>query len=239
MTVLDRHRFSIVGVLIAFFLIALVVLVVTFARDRGPTLSSDVLADCAWQTNCWHKDYYEAFVHDGLVKGRTNEGSLFGWIAYRIEAISTQELFTFFSILFSVLVFLAGLQYGRCQDRRAHTLEVIMGIFNSDALAAANVRLSAINLEVTSGERTLDGSISGDDDAAIITMLDYYEFICQGVFEGALSAHTVREVRGGAMRSTYETCRIYINDRRASLKRDRLYWAIEQFVKREIGNKPY
>lgn len=41
------------------------------------------------------------------------------------------------------------------------------------------------------------------------------------------------------MRSTYETCRIYINDRRASLKRDRLYWAIEQFVNREIGDKPY
>ena len=239
MTLFDRHRFSIVGLTIACVLILLVVGVTWFPRDNGEVLSSDVIADCAWQTSCWHKDYYETFVHDGLVKGSRSEGSLFGWIAYRIEAISTQELFTFFSILFSVLVFLAGLQYGRMQDRRAHTLEVIMGIFNSEALAAANVRLSAINLEVRSGARTLDGSVSGDDDAAIITMLDYYEFICQGVIEGALSAHTVREVRGGAMRSTYETCRTYIQDRRRSLSRERLYWAIENFVTNDIRDRDF
>ena len=114
-----------------------------------------------------------------------------------------------------------------------------MGIFQSDALAAANVRLAEINLEVESGVRALDGSVSGEDDAAIITMLDYYEFICQGVLEGSLSGRAVCQVRGGAIRTTYNTCERYIADRRDSLRRPRLYWAMERFVIDVIRDRDY
>lgn len=219
--------------------VALVLLIVLLRRESAPPLSSDLIADCVWQTSCWHEDYYDAFVRDGLIRGLPSEGDLIGLISYRIEAISTQDLFTFFTIIFSVLIFLAGLQYGRLQDRRAHTLDVVMGIFQSDALATANVRLAEINLEVESGDRTLDGSVSGEDDAAIITLLDYYEFICQGVLEGSLSSRAVKEVRGGAMRTTYNACERYIADRRDSLSRPRLYWALERFVKNTIRDRDY
>lgn len=219
-------------------LAALGLFLFTFLRPwERVELSADQIASCVWQTSCWHEQYYEAFVRDGLIDGMPSEGDLIGLIAYRIEAISTQDLFTFFTILFSVLVFLAGLQYGRMQDRRAHTLDVVMGIFHADSLANANVKLSRINLDVKEHGRTLDGSISGEDDAAIITILDYYEFICQGVFEGSLSRRAVRDVRGGAMRTTYEACQQYISDRRESLERPRLYWALERFVKDVVRDK--
>ena len=41
------------------------------------------------------------------------------------------------------------------------------------------------------------------------------------------------------MRSTYETCRTYIQDRRRSLSRERLYWAIENFVTNDIRDRDF
>lgn len=195
------------------------------------------IAGCAWQTACWHDDYYAAFVNDGLIADRPSEGNFLGWIAYRVDAISTQDLFTFFSILFSVMVFLAGLQFGRFQQRREHTLDVMMGVFTSDSLAEANVRMAEMNLQVASGALALDGSASGDTDKTLIVVLDYYEFVCQGIFEGSLSGGAVAKVRGGAMKTTYETCKRYIDDRRESLNRPQLYGAFEKFVTRRLRDR--
>lgn len=217
---------------------ALIALIGVFRGDLN-SVSSERLPSCVWQTNCWHQQFLDQYVRDGLIEGASKEGDFLGRIAYRMEAISTQDLFTFFSILFSVLVFLAGLQYGRLQQRREHTLDVIMGIFHSDALAKANVHMAFLNLEVEAGNRTIDGKITGEDDRAVITILDYYEFICQGVYEGSLSKSAVLEVRGGAMKTTYYACQKYITDRRDSLGRKRLYWAFEKFVLDEVGNREY
>jgi hypothetical protein len=96
--------------------------------------------------------------------------------------------------------------------------------------------MSEINLRAIRGELQIDGSIGGDDDRAIITILDFYEFICQGALEGSLSRRAIREIRGGAMKTTFQICEQYIVDRRKMLSRPRLYWAYERFVKDHVDD---
>jgi uncharacterized membrane protein len=115
-------------------IISLIIVLLAWPNDERRSISSEQLAGCAWFTACWHDDYYEEFVRDGLVSGGQSEGDFLGVLAYRVQAITTQDLFTFLSILFSVLVFLGGLQFGRLQHRRAYTVETIMGIFQRKRL---------------------------------------------------------------------------------------------------------
>lgn len=119
-----------------------------------PELSSDRVADCAWGTTCWHNRYYEAFVRNGLVVDTPPEGSLWGVLRYRIEALTTQDLFTSLTILFSVLLFLAGLAYGRREQMRMHTVEVLMSLFLSDTLARENPRMASLMRRARAGSRS-------------------------------------------------------------------------------------
>ncbi|WP_108895258.1 DUF4760 domain-containing protein [Palleronia abyssalis] len=200
-----------------------------------PELSSDRIAECAWGTTCWHNTYYDAFVRNGLVEGRPAEGSVLGLLRYRIEAVTTQDLFTSLTILFSVLIFLGGLAYGRREQLRMHTVEVLMSVFLSDTLARENPRMANLMRRAKEGDVQITGDLDGADDQTLITMLDFYEFVAQSCFERSLSTRVVIEIRGDAMRRAYDVCRGYIRDRREDFDEEghesRLYAAFERFVR--------
>lgn len=192
------------------------------------------LAGCAWHTECWHDEYLDLFVNDGLVQGTQSEGEFLGIIAYDLKAISTENLLAFVSVLLAVITFFVGIEIGRSRLRRQHTVDVLMGMFSSDRLANANSCMARLNLEARRGEFRIDGNISEDLDQHVICMLDFYEFICQGAFEGSLSKRSIKQVRGGPMRTTYYACRQYIEDRRNMLDRPNLYMAYERFITKVV-----
>ncbi len=228
------------GITLILFILCIVLFGILIAdyMKSSKSFSQDQIAGCAWQTSCWHDDYLDAFVRDGLVADEPSEHDFLGFLL-RMKAITTQDIFTFLSILFSVFIFLLGLQFGKYQERRAHTIDVVLSIFTSDSLAEANTKMAKLNLQARNKEIVIDGNISGDDDATIITILDFYEFLCQGMFEGSLNKRALKEIRGGAMKTTYEVCKQYIAERRQLLNRPRLYWAFESFIENEISDRRY
>lgn len=194
------------------------------------------LTGCAWQTECWHDDYIDLFVNDGLVANNKNHGDLLGFLSYNLESITTSHLLTLISLIFGSITFILGINLGGRHLKRQNTVHVLTQIFSTEALSAANAKLAQINLDVQRGNYTLDGNVPEEIDKHIIVMLDFYEFISHGAIYGTLSAKTIKYQRGGTMRTTFQACEKYITERRELLERPNLYHSYEVFIKKYVKN---
>lgn len=110
-------------------------------------------------------------------------------------------------------------------ERRAHTIELLKALSTSQVLSPADTWMA---------ERIADGhlpevrSLSDDERGRLVTLLDYYEFLCVLAAQEVLDRKVLLAMRGAAMASAFELTRHYIVARRVATGHDELYGNLER-----------
>jgi hypothetical protein len=135
-----------------------------------------------------------------------------------IDATAASVLVAVFFGVFTVL-------QQRQSQRRQHTVELITAFQTAEQLCAADRWMAR---RITAGE-PVGTTLSADDEAHVIVMLDYYEFLAVLAQRGMIDVALLMDLRGGAMTRCYRLCEAYIADRREHVWSN-LYHGLDIFV---------
>lgn len=130
------------------------------------------------------------------------------------------------SLLVGVALAAIGFLQTRQVERRQRTVEMIAALQTSDTLSAADCWMAS---RIASGV-PVDDDIPHEDDQLVITLLDYYEFLCILAERGHLDGGLLVELRGAAMRRALSTCAGYVCARRMRVGEE-LYRRYDRFVR--------
>lgn len=120
-------------------------------------------------------------------------------------------------------------------ERRAHTIELLTALSTSQVLSPADLWMA---------ERIADGHLPplADLDTTerghLVTLLDYYEFLCVLAAQEVLDRKVLLAMRGSAMASAYTLTRSYVVARRVATGNDALYVHLEQAADRVRSTPP-
>lgn len=129
------------------------------------------------------------------------------------------------SVLVGIVLGAAAFLQNRQVERRQHTVELISALQNSETLSEADCWMAD---RISSGVPVTD-EIEKDLDRLVITLLDYYEFLCILVERGYLDGGLLADLRGPAMARGFDICSAYVAVRREKVGSD-LYRRFESFV---------
>lgn len=129
------------------------------------------------------------------------------------------------SLLVGVALAAVGFLQNRQVERRQRTVELIAALQNSDTLSAADCWMAK---RIARADPVTD-AVDEADDLLVITLLDYYEFLCVLAERGHLDGELLSDLRGGAMRRTWQACSAYITARRIRVGGE-LYRRFDDFV---------
>lgn len=113
----------------------------------------------------------------------------------------------------------------RQSQRRQHTVELITNFQSTETLAAADIWMAG---RIAAG-RPVGGDVTPEESQHVITILDYYEFLSTLGARGIIDVRLLLRLRGGTMKRCFDTCRMYIEHRRAQVG-DELYRSFETLV---------
>ena len=74
-------------------------------------------------------------------------------------------------------------------------------------------------------------SMSEDEQKAISDLLNFYEFLCMGIYEGTLDKRQVLILHGRRIQNIYRACEGHIHARRKQLGRPKLWRYVELVAK--------
>lgn len=143
-----------------------------------------------------------------------------------IDATAASVLVAVFFGVFTVL-------QQRQSQRRQHTVELITAFQTAEQLCAADRWMAR---RITAGE-SIETDIGADDEAHVIVMLDYYEFLAVLAQRGMIDVALLMDLRGGAMARCYRLSEAYIADRREHVWSN-LYGGLDIFIKAHSRRQP-
>ena len=128
---------------------------------------------------------------------------------------SVGNLATAVSILFTGATFLVRSWLAQRQERRQTTFNLLSRIFEPGPVAESRLKMARW---IVTG-RELDDDIVDDeaDDRVILSIIDFYEFVCEGAIRGVVDWQLVNQESGGRMERAYFVVRKYIEKRQERL----------------------
>jgi hypothetical protein len=134
---------------------------------------------------------------------------------------------TAISIIVAIFFGLLGLWWNIKSQKRAHTIDLISNFSTNSELSESDFQISS----AASKQIEISGTkIDPELDRHIMKVLDYYEFLAVSYFDGALDKKTLVDLRGNAMKRSYDICRKYISDRQDSCGNE-IYAHFEKLAK--------
>src|SRR5215469_4701917 len=115
--------------------------------------------------------------------------------------INLSDFLTSGAILVALVTWWATFRQQRISDRAARTAEVIANLSISDKLAEAAYQLTRL---LNAGEKVSYDTIDESTERHVVSILDYYEYLCELYESGVLSKTTIVNVRGQLMAYTYK-----------------------------------
>lgn len=133
---------------------------------------------------------------------------------------------TSISVLLALLIFVIQSRQRRAQDRRNHTLNILLSLESIDRLSVADRQFARW---IKADHRFETDELSEDDENTVIDLLDFYEMICTSIFMENLDYKVTDHLRGDPMNSAYRVSAGYIRERRKRIGRTNLYENLEKF----------
>lgn len=139
------------------------------------------------------------------------------------------DYLTAISIVIALITWLLTYLKDRKDKIKAHTAEILAAFNTNESLATASYLITKY---VNEGKKADIDNIEEDAELKIITILDYYEFICEMLFlSKIIDKKTLLQLRGRLMCRIFSVCELYIRQTRERQKRN-VYESFERFVKR-------
>ncbi|WP_420405503.1 DUF4760 domain-containing protein [Nisaea sp.] len=143
---------------------------------------------------------------------------------------------TSISVLLALFIFVLQSRQRRAQDRRNHTLNILLSLESVDRLSSADRRFARW---IKTNHRFTNDDISEEDENTIIDLLDFYEMICTSIFMENLDFKVTDHLRGDPMNAAYTVCTGYIRERRKRIGRANLYENLEKFCEYRERSAPF
>lgn len=137
------------------------------------------------------------------------------------------------SVLVAVVAMIIELRVGRKVSVKQHTIDILSNFFNNEAFLASRRSLTGWR---RSGRQFPDDDVAPEDDAVIITVLNFYDFVCALALDGEIDSRILTMFGGGAIKADYVMFAAYTTARRARLNRPRLYQSIEDYYEKKLKN---
>ena len=109
-------------------------------------------------------------------------------------------------------------------ERRSHTIDLLRTLSDSQVLAPADTWMAE---RIASGEPVVTEQLDDEQRRCLVTLLDYYEFLCVLADDEVVDKKVLLGLRGPAMHGAVRLCRNYIDERRALTTNPRLYIHLE------------
>jgi hypothetical protein len=129
------------------------------------------------------------------------------------------------SVLVAVVFGVATVLQLRQSQRRQYTVGLLTNLQSADVLSAADMWMA----QRIASHREIDADVPTEDMRAVITLLDYYEFLSTLALRGFIDIPLLMNLRGGTMARCFDICGTYIATCRSDVGAD-LYVGFETFV---------
>lgn len=130
--------------------------------------------------------------------------------------ISIGDVLSLFSVVIAVSVYLHQNSLRRKLSRLQHTYDTVGLIFRDGPVAKARLELAlwiAKNKQIEND--VFEKSV---EDETIITILDYYEYLCEGALIGQFDVDYINREHGYRIERTYYLLKHYISARENRLR---------------------
>jgi len=119
------------------------------------------------------------------------------------------------SVFVAIATFLIRSFQMQRQERRQMTFQLISRIFEPGPIADARVKMARwIAQDVHITDDFMDDE---EKDAVILSIIDFYEFTCEGAMRGVVDARLLNQESGGRMERAFFVVRGYIKAREERL----------------------
>lgn len=130
--------------------------------------------------------------------------------------ISIGDILALISVVIAVLVYLHLNQLRRKLTRLQHTYDTVGLIFRDGPVAKARLELA---LWIAKNKKIENDIFEKNvEDKTIITILDYYEYLCEGALNGQFDVDYVNREHGYRIERTYYLLKHYISARENRLR---------------------
>ena len=113
------------------------------------------------------------------------------------------------SVLVAVIAGVVASVQSRRQEKRAATADALAALQTTDVLAEADRTVATL---LRTGEQ-IDPDLDGPEDAALITLLDYYELLARMALANSIDRRLLVSLRGGAIGTLWSRLDDYIRVR--------------------------
>ncbi|MGA9582834.1 MAG: hypothetical protein WBR13_12790 [Allosphingosinicella sp.] len=138
-----------------------------------------------------------------------------------LAAISTA-----ISVLVAAGTWLATHLWDKRQAKIAHTANLISNFSTSDGLSEADYYVTKI---VNEGKPVRSEELNERQERHIVSILNYYEYVCDMCAADLVDKRTVINLRGKLMTRTWGMCSTYVAETRSAQRRV-VYAELERFV---------
>jgi hypothetical protein len=147
----------------------------------------------------------------------------------------TSETLVAASILIGIVTFSLGYFHRVAVNRNEMTFNLMLQIIASESpVHDANIKFAQW---IREGKTFKDDDVSPQEDDVIIRLIDFYDVASDAAMRGIVDKDMIVLHLGGRMRSAYQVLALYINARRARIKRPALYHSFVRFVTEYVADK--
>lgn len=152
------------------------------------------------------------------------------------DFLTADNIVTLATLATAVAVFILQNLENKRTERRRLTYRLLSRIFEPGPVAEARTVMARW---IAEGRRIEHDDVSEEIDRTIISLIDFYDFVCDGVLQGVVDKKIVIEESGGRMERAYRIVSGYVAAREAKLTVDRgkevrLYTHLRRFLKHHI-----
>jgi hypothetical protein len=139
---------------------------------------------------------------------------MFGSITWSGQ-FSVGDLVTTASILGAALAFFVRSWQSQGQELRQNTFQLLSRIFEPGPVGVSRIKMARW---IAAGRELEDDIVDNEsDDEVILSIIDFYEFLCEGAIRGVVDWRLVNQESGGRMERAYFVVRKYIEKRQERL----------------------
>lgn len=141
---------------------------------------------------------------------------MFSSITWNNE-LSVSDFLTAGSIIAAGIAFLVRSWEAQRQEMRQNTFQLLSRIFEPGPVADGRMKMARW---IATGREFEDDIVHNEEDEKVIlSLIDFYEFVCEGTYRGVIDGQLVNKESGGRMERAYMVVRKYIEKREERLSK--------------------
>lgn len=143
----------------------------------------------------------------------------------------SEALATLLSVMVAIAAGWSGFAVSQRRQRRQHTVSIVLSLITNLHLMSAN---NLLNMRIGENRPIRRDELSAEELFDVLMILSFYEFLAIAYFKKELDRSIIHEQRRSGIRDGFRVLSEFIEERRMTLRRPRLYRNFEQLARKFV-----